>query len=75
MNKKKLDQIVEKVTLIKIETSYIDKTNTYFYSIKLNNLEEELLLESKVKLENIQGMKFDYELDMNTNEVNEFNFF
>lgn len=65
---------IENIKLLKIEKSYINKKTRYVYSIKFSNIEEDLILESDNKLDNIVGLEFKYKLDDMTNEVIDFKF-
>jgi hypothetical protein len=56
---------IESISLIKIEKSFRkDKSDRYYYNLKLSGIEEFLLLETEYKLDNmIVGKKVSYALD------------
>lgn len=74
MAKKKYDimsNVIESLTLIKIEKKYNShEKNTYFYNIKISNIEEPLLLETNELLNNnIVGNTIEYKLNKDTGEI------
>ena len=62
---KTLSKIVENITLIKVEKTYkAGDLPKYFYSIQLEGIEDELLLETNYMLENgFKGKKIKYILN------------
>lgn len=74
MAKKKLEHIVEKLTLIKVEMNYSNKSKKYIYSIQVSNLPDELIIESDSEINDVVGTKFEYNYDKNSNEISDFMF-
>lgn len=77
MAKKELqskEHIVESITLVKMENDYVNRNVKYFYTIKVSDINQELILETNDKLEPVVGKKFSYKLDKNTNEIIDFDF-
>jgi hypothetical protein len=68
------EHIVESITLVKMENDYVNRNVKYFYTIKVSDINEELILETNDKLEPVVGKKFSYKLDKNTNEIIDFDF-
>lgn len=62
---KTLSKIVENITLLKVEKTYKPgNLPKYFYSIQLEGIEEELLLETEYMLDNgFKGKKIKYILN------------
>ena len=65
---------VESATLLKVETDYSNKLVKYFYTLKVSGIDEELIIETENKIEEVVGKKFSYKLDVNTNDVIDFDF-
>jgi hypothetical protein len=62
---KALSKTVESITLIKVQKTYRPgNLPTYIYNLKLEGIEDELLLETQYVLENgFQGKKIKYTLN------------
>lgn len=65
INMKKKKHIVESIELIKIEKTFrADKTDKYFFNLKLSDIDDLLILESEFMLDNlIVGSKVSYVID------------
>lgn len=74
MAKKKLEHIVEKLTLIKVEMNYSNKSKKYIYSLVVSDLPEDLIIESDFEIKDVVGSKFEYNYDKNSNEISDFMF-
>ena len=66
---------IEAFTLIKIERKYnIAKKQTYYYNLKISDIDDLLLIELDEPLSNnIIGSKFKYKLNKDKTEIIEFN--
>lgn len=74
MAKKKLEHIVEKLTLIKVESNYSNKSKKYIYSLEVSDLPDDLIIESESEIKDVVGCKFEYNYDKSSNEISDFMF-
>jgi len=65
---------IEDITLIKIERKYNSgHKQTYFYNLKVSNIDDLLLIETNEPLSNeIIGSKFKYKLNKDKTEIIDF---
>lgn len=71
---KELTKKIESIELVKLERRFnSDIKYKYFYNIKIEKIDELLILESNHEVpSSIIGSKIKYKLDPNTNEITDF---
>jgi hypothetical protein len=71
---KELIKKIESIELVKLERRFnSDIKYKYFYNIKIEKIDELLILESNYEVpSSIIGSKIKYKLDPNTNEITHF---
>jgi hypothetical protein len=73
-NYKKKEHIVNSIKLLKVENSYSTRQQTYTYSVMIEGFEDEFIIDSNSKIEDVVGMKFSYKINKETNDIIDFMF-